>query len=300
MAIGASRIFHVNSNCTDIARSLAFYRDLLGFTATTHPMPDRPQPGGAFGLDEVLWDGWILQGDLGYAGASLDLLEWKVPAPGGQPPQTVHEPGFHRLCFVVPDFDETLAAMRTAGVPLVGSPYDIDSGDGTMVPTALVQDPDGVPVQLLQGDNRRLSHVVVNCRDLDRSVAYYRDVMGLTVVDGQDQPAQPPMVTRSARLVDPGSGFGVQLVQFVRPAMPAVRERRANDIGLFRMAWSTNDCAADERVVRAAGSVPFAPTGALSVGDHLPLLMVLFWPGPDGECLELIEVTGTQTAQENS
>ena len=57
------------------------------------------------------------------------------------------------------------------------------------------------------------------------------------------------------------------------------------------MAWSTDDCARDEAAIRAAGSRPFAPTGELSVGDHLPLLLVLFWPGPDGECLELIQVT---------
>jgi hypothetical protein len=57
------------------------------------------------------------------------------------------------------------------------------------------------------------------------------------------------------------------------------------------MAWSTTDCAADEAVIRAAGSTPFVPTEELSVGDQFPLLLVLFWPGPNGECLELIETT---------
>jgi hypothetical protein len=57
------------------------------------------------------------------------------------------------------------------------------------------------------------------------------------------------------------------------------------------MAWSTTDCFGDEAILRAAGSTPFAPTGELSVGDDLPLLRVLFWPGPNGECLEVIEVT---------
>src|SRR5262249_26449599 len=71
----------------------------------------------------------------------------------------------------------------------------------------------------------------------------------------------------------------------------AAHVRRANELGLFRMAWSTDDCARDEAIVRAAGSQPFAPTGSLSVGDDLPRLQVLFWPGPSGECLELIEVT---------
>jgi hypothetical protein len=96
---------------------------------------------------------------------------------------------------------------------------------------------------------------------------------------------------RSAMMRDRGSKFMVELVEWLDP-LPAPgtdRVRAANDVGLFRMAFSTRDCHGDEAVVRAAGSVPFAPTGTLSVGDHLPLLYVLFWPGPNGECLELIE-----------
>ena len=82
------------------------------------------------------------------------------------------------------------------------------------------------------------------------------------------------------------------LVQWLDPApVGPVRVRGANELGLFRMAWSTADCAGDEAIVRAAGSVPFAPTGTLSVGEEIPLLLVLFWPGPNGECLELIELT---------
>lgn len=300
MSMQASRIFHVNSNCRDIDRSLGFYRDVLGFTASSHPMPSRPQRGDAFGLDEVLWDGWILQGDLGYGGLSLDLLEWQVPPPGGSPPQSMHEPGFHRLCFTVPDLDDTLDVIRAAGLTILVGATAGDSGIGS-ARLAIVEDPDGVPVEILAGSDRRISHVVINCRDLDASVAYYRDVLGLEL--DAVRPAGPtvcaygvdaPVTARSARLDDPASPFSVELVQWIEPAMPPIRARRANDVGLYRMAWSTSDCAASEIVVRAAGSVPFAPTGELSVGDHLPLLLVLFWPGPDGECLELIEVPGNR------
>ena len=100
-------------------------------------------------------------------------------------------------------------------------------------------------------------------------------------------------LVRTARLQDSGSRFSVTLVQWLDPVVdPAsLRVRAANELGLFRMAWATDDCARDEGVVRAAGSVPLAPTGTLSVGDDLPLLLVLFWPGLNGECLELIQTT---------
>jgi catechol 2,3-dioxygenase-like lactoylglutathione lyase family enzyme len=271
MAIGASRIYHVNSNCSDLARAVAFY-EALGLVRVTHTVPSRPQPGAAFGLDEVAWDAWMMVGDDGPAGLALDLLEWVVPGPTGTP-AAPGAPGFDRLVVTVPDLDRALAGAEAAGGRI-----DVDRA----ADAAIVRDPDGVGVQLVVGDATRLARVVVTCTDLDAAFAYYRDVMGLRADPGD-----------ACRLDDPGSPFAVELVQCIDPpagAAPTSR-RVANELGLFRMAWSTDDCERDEAILRAAGSVPFAPTGSLSVGDDLPRLQVLFWPGPSGECLELIQVT---------
>ncbi|MEO8695368.1 MAG: VOC family protein [Acidimicrobiales bacterium] len=299
MAISASRIFHVNSNCIDLERSLTFYRDLLGLKQNTHPLPSFMQRGDAFGLEQVMWDAWMLQSDLGNDGLALDLLEWKVPKPAGQPPSAINETGFHHLTFAVPDLPGCVDRLRDAGVTIVGGPIDMDLGNGSTIAMAMVEDPDGVPLQLIGGRDTRISHVVVNTRDLDASVAYYRDVMGLEVLrtvgavrqSGALYGVDTEVECRSAMMRDRGSKFMVELIEWLdpRPAPGTDRVRAANDVGLFRMAFSTTDCHGDEAVVRAAGSVPFAPTGTLSVGDHLPLLYVLFWPGPNGECLELIQ-----------
>ena len=299
MAISASRIFHVNANCTDLKRSLGFYRDLLGLTQNTHPMPSILQRGEAFGLEQVMWDAWMLQSDLGNDGLALDLLEWKTPLPAGAPPRAINEIGFHHLTMAVPDLHACVDRLRDAGITIVGGPVDMDLGNGSSISMAMVEDPDGIPLQLIGGRDTRISHVVVNTRDLDGSVAYYRDVMGMTVLRVVDAVRQSGALygmadhveCRSAMMRDAGSKFMVELIEWIDP-LPAPgtdRVRNANDIGLFRMAWSTADCQGDETVVRAAGSVPLAPTGTLSVGDHLPLLYVLFWPGPNGECLELIQ-----------
>ncbi len=299
MAISGTRIFHVNANCVDLERSLHFYRDLLGLKQNTHPLPSFLQRGDAFGLEQVMWDAWMLQSDLGNDGLSLDLLEWKVPTPSGAPPAACNETGFHHLTFAVPDLRGCVDRLRAGGVTIVGGPIDMSLGDGSSIAMAMIEDPDGIPLQLIGGRDTRISHVVVNTRNLDESVAYYRDVMGLNVMRVVDAVRQSGALygidgeieCRSAMLRDPGSKFMVELIEWLDPLpVPGTnRVRRANDIGLFRMAWSTTDCHGDEAVVRAAGSVPFAPTGTLSVGDHLPLLYVLFWPGPNGECLELIE-----------
>jgi catechol 2,3-dioxygenase-like lactoylglutathione lyase family enzyme len=304
MAIRASRIFHVNTNCRDLERSLVFYRDLLGLRQNTHPLPSVLQRGDAFGLEQVMWDAWMLQSDIGPDGLALDLLEWKVPVPEGEPPRTCNETGFHHLAFTSPDVHATVARLRDAGVTVIGGPIDMDLGNGASLTMAMVADPDGTPVQLIGGRDTRISHVAVNTRDLGASVAYYRDVMGMTVLREVGAVRQSGALyglggeieCSSAMLKDPGSKFMVELIEWHDPLPEGpVRVRRANEVGIFRMAWSTTDCAADEATVRAAGSQPFAPTGTLSVGDHLPLLEVLFWPGPNSECLELIQ-TGTPRA----
>ena len=297
MASGASRIYHVNSNCSDLTRAVPFY-EALGLVRVTRTVPSRPQPGAAFGLDEVAWDAWMMQGDDGLAGLSLDLLEWKIPAPTGTP-AAVGDPGFDRLVVTVPDLDGVLAAVEAAGGAVVGGPVPDPVEPASS--SAMVRDPDGVRVQVVEGDRTRVGRVVVTCNEVDGAFAYYREVLGL-LPESEPIPATEPaglhaladaIAVRRARLADPGSSFVVELVQWIDPphGPTGAHARTANELGLFRMAWSTDDCARDEAVVRAGGSVPFAPTGGLSVGDDLPRLQVLFWPGPSGECLELIEVT---------
>jgi len=298
MVIGGNRIYHVNSNCSVLERSAAFY-EALGLRRAVRTVPSRPQPGAAFGLAEVAWDAWVLQSEDGLEGLSLDLLEWTTPPPTGTPPPTVGRPGLNRICVSTPDLDATIDAAVAVGGALAGGPV---FGHGDSGPrTAMLHDPDGVAVQLFEGDTVSIAQVVVNCIDLDESLAYYRDVMGLVPAGEAREIAQPAALhgldadglVRTARLDDPGSRVSVTLVEWLSPTVEpdARRVRSANELGLFRMAWATDDCARDEAAVRAAGSVPLAPTATLSVGEDLPLLLVLFWPGPNGECLELIQVS---------
>jgi catechol 2,3-dioxygenase-like lactoylglutathione lyase family enzyme len=298
VTINGSRIYHVNSNCSDLERSAQFY-EALGLRRILRTVPSASQSGEAFGLSEVAWDAWMMHSDDGMDGLSLDLLEWKVPAPSGVPASLNGEPGYNRLMITTPDLEGTVQRAIAAGGRLVGGPVEVEAGSERPV-LAMVLDPDGVPVQLLGSDRTSVAQVVVNCADIDASLAYYRDVMGLTP---QSQISEmvwtrdlfggdTDIRVRAVILADGGSVFTVALVQWLDPAPTTpVRVRGANELGLFRMAWSTSDCAADEVIVREAGSTPFAPTGELSVGDDLPLLLVLFWPGPNGECLEVIEVT---------
>ena len=83
MALDLLSVAHVNVNCSDLERSLHFYRDLVGLTPTTHTRP-MPQEGAGFGLPgKVVWDAYMLQDSRAPLGPSIDLLEWQTPKPVG-------------------------------------------------------------------------------------------------------------------------------------------------------------------------------------------------------------------------
>ena len=54
------RVFHVNVNCSNLDRSIAFYRDIVGLAAGAHTAPVEDQPGAGFGLDRVQWDAYMM------------------------------------------------------------------------------------------------------------------------------------------------------------------------------------------------------------------------------------------------
>lgn len=297
MPITPSRIYHVNVNCSDLERSLAFYRDAVGLKTMTRTRPESPQPGGAFGLAQVQWDAWILQGDAGAATPVLDLLEWTVPAPTGSPVTDPTTTGFNRLAFTTPDLDALHARLVDAGAAVRSAPLPIELDDGSSVRMFVCSDPDGTQIELLEGADTRMSHVVVNCADIDRSRRYYTDIIGLSAHRSLRTRRQPGTVfgidgdieLHAELLVDPATGFMVELVEWVHPSATPGRSRRANELGIFRMAWHTEDIANDYDVLVEAGVECYSPPATLDMGPGLPKVRALFWEDPDGACLELIE-----------
>jgi lactoylglutathione lyase len=67
-------------------------------------------------------------------------------------------------------------------------------------------DPDGYRIELLEGEPG-FAHAGVTVSDLERSLAFYRDALGLELVD--------PAVTSSVAVLEvPGSGPVLQLVDY--------------------------------------------------------------------------------------
>src|SRR5262245_11405292 len=110
----------------------------------------------------------------------------------------------------------------------------------------------------------RLNHAVLYVRDVDRSVSFYRDVLGFRVVMG--------MPGRAAFLQAPGSTNDHDLGLF---AIGSAAGR--NTVGLYHLAWEVDTLAELERI---AGVLSEA--GALVGASDHGTTKSLYEQDPDG------------------
>jgi catechol 2,3-dioxygenase-like lactoylglutathione lyase family enzyme len=137
---------HVSVTTGDIARSLAFYRDLLG-------LPVRSV--GELSGDEVdritgVPGARLLSADLDLGrGQVLELLEYVSAEDGVALPQ--EHPGSGHVGLMVDDVDQIHRALVDAGVMVKSAPVELtEPGDWHGVRCMTVLDPDGVAVELVQ------------------------------------------------------------------------------------------------------------------------------------------------------
>ena len=112
---------------------------------------------------------------------------------------------------------------------------------------------------------QRLVEVVLVVEDLDRSLRFYRDILGLEVIS----PARVPAVF--LRVGSPADGIPQQIVLVSRPSdVPAPTGRRLHHIGL---AVAPDAYEAERQRLTAAGFAlrggqhPFMPVDAFYLDD---------------------------------
>ncbi len=113
---------HVSFPVRDLARSLAFYRDLLGFAEI--PRPELGVPGS-----------WLQAGD-----AQVHLIAGVEGLPLGAPPPVLN-PAAQHVAFRIDDYQATVDRLRSHDVQV------LETGPATG--QMWVQDPDGHVIELI-------------------------------------------------------------------------------------------------------------------------------------------------------
>lgn len=298
MPIGASQAFSINVNCSNLARSLHFYRDLLGLTASVQTRPDA-QDGAAYRLDRVQWDGWFLHDARGPgAGPTVDLLEWQVPSHTGTP-NVAADLGLNRLGFYVADLSECYERAIAAGVTAYGAPHETSVEGSEPVRSVVIEDPDGVLVELVEVGVERVGFVAIGTSDLDTTRAFYEDVLGFHPMFDRPpvrQPGQQVGIDREIELIaayydDPrGEGaFMLELVQLLDPVPKGPAAREAHQLGMFRLAMLTDDIDRDYTALLERGVTCWTPPATVEMGLGLPPSRLLMFTDPDGAVIELTQ-----------
>ncbi len=137
-------ISHVAIGVSDMARSLPFYRDLLGLEV----MLDTEEKVGS-GSRHAVYMRWA-------ADAGFIVLSQTLGREPSGTPLRLHQVGLHHFAFWVDDLDARVEKLKRAGVKIIVPPYAagaIAYGEktGGKVLTCLFEDPDGT---ILQFDQR--------------------------------------------------------------------------------------------------------------------------------------------------
>lgn len=118
---------------SDSAKSLHFYRDTLGLE---HVM-DMPMPVGGGGTMHRVACG----------GTTLKLVCWQQTPDGANPPGGLSTAtGLRYITLWITNLDDAVAACAAAGYHVATKPVEVRPG----VRIAMIEDPDGVWVELLQ------------------------------------------------------------------------------------------------------------------------------------------------------
>lgn len=145
-------LYHVNVNCSDFDRSLAFY-EALGFRRAyalgdvageaLGRLLDLPEPRGRAAL--------LRLGDDPRA-CHLDLIEWTSPRSDEPPYAALNHLGAARICLHSKDVRADHRALVERGVDVLSEPVALEFANGSRAVAFCFRDPDGTILELIGFD----------------------------------------------------------------------------------------------------------------------------------------------------
>jgi len=225
----------------------------------------------------------------------------------------VRDPGAPAMAVQVVNLTGMVAQMKAAGVNVISANGQIvDFGGGTH--TIFVEDPNGMNLEVFERSSPpparsqttpviRLQNLAHTTESLDKTLPFYRDVLGLPLNGTRDPLAQPPqkldedmskftatkgMGFRAAAFRIPNADFGFELTEFTGGPRKPVRPN-IQDVGAATLALQVRDIEKVLAKVKASGA-PIVTIGGAPVnptGNPSGKLREIVVRDPDGFFVEL-------------
>jgi len=313
--IGARGVAAVGLTVANMDRSVRFYTDVLTFTLVADTTIDAPSLGRLVGVGNArvrvvrlqLGDEW------------LELTQY-LRGSGRAPPgdSRSNDRWFQHVAIIVSDMDRAFARLEAAGVQgaSAGGPEELPAWNPNAggIKAFYFRDPDGHPLEILQFPVGKglpkwhdttgplflgIDHTAIVVRNTERSLAFYRDVLGLSVAGRSDNygPEQEhlnnvPGAHLRITSLRGADGPGVEFLEYLTPrdGRPYPTNERATDL----IHWQTRVLVPDVEVAAArlrAEGAPFVSAGAVSLapGAIMEGGRGLEVRDPDGHVVQLIE-----------
>lgn len=144
-------IIHVGLTVTDLERSVAFYRDILGLTYLGEMEMEGLETERLFQQKDCKARVAYLNGSPELAAPPVELIQFVGQEPERQA-GNLFRTSISELCFAVEDIDREYLRLKDLGVEFLSEPQTFDSTEYGFGKSRAVylRDPDGIVLELLQ------------------------------------------------------------------------------------------------------------------------------------------------------
>ncbi len=145
----------------------------------------------------------------------------------------------------------------------------------------------------------RLTHIGICVSDLDRSLRFYRDLLGFELEHDLHVEGEPTDTLLRLRdiVLDAvylsRDGVRIELLRFHRPPAPPPRTRTMHEPGLTHLSFRVADLDATLAALRAAGERVLDETVIRFPEWQSAACMIV---DPDGQLIELVQAPGDPAA----
>jgi catechol 2,3-dioxygenase-like lactoylglutathione lyase family enzyme len=137
---------HTGITVSNLERSLAFWRDVLGFELSHRAHHTGGLASEVTGVPGAEISLAVLKG----YGHKIELLEYLAPADRKQLDLRPCDVGSVHVAFTVDNLDAVLNAIATSGWHAAGKPQTLESGPNAGKRVVYVRDPDGTTIEFMQ------------------------------------------------------------------------------------------------------------------------------------------------------
>jgi len=295
--VQAMRVMHCCYCCDDADAAVRFLEQGLGLSARATSKGIRAD-GSPLGITRTVESDVCLVYDPrgGRVSPAIEVHGWTDPPAVGAPYDRPNQVGIQAIGVAVPDLGTALDRLVDAGGSVAGR---VDDGRLLASAAAVVRAPDGVTFDIVETpavEDVHFAHLRVTCRDLDRSVEWYRTV-GYALVDEPSTAELDgrgfglgPVTLRVARLRLPDEPFALLLTEWIEPASAGAPYDVANHRGVYRLALGVEDTRASTTLLVEAGWTPRSEPNLIELpGTKVPDMWITFFSDPDGIVVQLVE-----------